>query len=599
MFRNKIFVKASLPSSNGLAHFRLLTLTLSLSPLSIDVETLCWKLSRRWRLACLPHSSQILILYQISQSQSLAGVVQEVTDAFPVSNVGDEEEVGTSSLVARAIECGLRCFMLENGWSCVGENSFVRSSFAVCEEGKHVYAVEVKVQSDTDDGFIFIVSPDVVQFSRHRVVGLLGTKQLQKFNGGEEVILEEYNIFTSCTTLPSLYEGHVMGLCKQQPVVDNFERLANYYTFKHGISLPSDYFIFVRFTCGGSNGQWFPSNFVLQGSGFAPTPLRIRSSKAVEALESFLNILEAWNFFDQGFLKLRFQELSSLAIGTALPLWQKATSKMRNGMVGYDDILQEPENFGKMPKEMLLALDFRTPKPPMGSTSLSMSLEFAEMHKKATTSSLKALGNTINSVYGGFSIDSITTNRPLSRKPSKRSKHSEHRMSMSVNRSNLNEDEHTSEVHRKDQNQLEALEGNLFQKEEKLLEPNTEASRKLEKDEDFHVSSCPVGAEIHNKENITEGSKKMRTKQSTDQSDITFKVLNCYKKGKLQSLTVAEMKCFLASKKLKLLISVPSAVWKIIGPIPRFKGFMLPHALVLLTVDQLIQEDVEFIYRTT
>ncbi|KAH7679508.1 DNA helicase protein [Dioscorea alata] len=44
----------------------------------------------------------------------------------------------------------------------------------------------------------------------------------------------------------------------------------------------------------------------------------------------------------------------------------------------------------------------------------------------------------------------------------------------------------------------------------------------------------------------------MKGKQSSEQSDISYKVLNCYKKGELHSLTVAEMKCFLASKKMKV-----------------------------------------------
>ncbi|KAM0948922.1 hypothetical protein DsansV1_C06g0064801 [Dioscorea sansibarensis] len=317
MFRNKIMVRASSPLFNGFSPFRLLTLSLSSSfpPLSIDVETLCWKLSRRYRLACLLYSSQILIVYRPSQSQSVAGVLRELTDAFPVSNVGDEEVGTSSSMVTRAIECGLRCAMLENGWSCVGENSFVCSSFNACEEGKHVYAVNVNIQSETDDDYIFIVSPDILHFSRHKVSSLVGSKLLQKFNDGEEVILEEYNFSTSCTTLPSLHEGYVMGLSKQQPLTENFERFADYCTNKHGLSLASDFFIFVWLSSGGSNGQWLPSTFVLQGSGLAPTPQRVRSSLAIMALESFMNILGAWNFFDQGFLRLSLKQTKDYLIG--------------------------------------------------------------------------------------------------------------------------------------------------------------------------------------------------------------------------------------------------------------------------------------------
>ncbi|XP_039127929.1 uncharacterized protein LOC120264005 isoform X3 [Dioscorea cayenensis subsp. rotundata] len=687
-------VRASSSLSNGFSPFHLLTLSLSSSPpLSIDVETLCWKLSRRYRVACLPYSSQILIVYQLSQSHSVAGVVRELTDAFPASNVVDKEEVGiSSSIVTRAIECGLRCAMLENGWSCVGENSFVCSSFDASEEGKHVCAVNVNIQPETDDDYIFIVSPDVIRFSRHKVSSLVGSKLLQKFNDGEEVILEEYNFSTSCTTLPSLHEGYVMGLSKQQPLAENFERFADYCTNKHGLSLASDFFIFVWLTCGGSNGQWLPSTFVLQGSGLAPTPQRIRSSMAIMALESFMNILGAWNFFDQGFLRLSLKESSSLAVGNMLPIWQKATSNIKNDMAENGDILNDQENLIKLARDMFLALDFHTPKPPMGSApgsmaleftelyekattsstnvqgnttkcvhggipnpptgsmslgmlpkfierhkkaatlntkvgntincvhcdnpkpslgstslnialeftethikaitssnkvlgntikcaqivmpkppsesaSLSMGLEFAEMHNKTTTSSTKVLGSAIKCVHGGTSILSTTLDTPVLGKGFK-SDPSAHHMSALVNKSNIDKGKHTSEVHMKDQNQLEAPEGAVIWRAEKLLQPNTEASRKFKKAKDFYDSNCPLGAERvldkmtaskrildndeKNKENISEVSKKMKGKQPSEQSDISYKVLNCYKKGELHSLTVAEMKCFLASKKMKV-----------------------------------------------
>ncbi|KAH7679507.1 hypothetical protein IHE45_06G063400 [Dioscorea alata] len=308
MFRNKIMVRASSSLSNGFSPFHLLTLSLSSSsssfsslPLSIDVETLCWKLSRRYGVACLPYSSQILIVHQLYQSHSVAGVVRELIDAFPVFNVVDEEEVGiSSSIVTRAIECGLRCAMLENGWSCVGENSNVCSSFDAFEEGKHVYAVNVNIQSETDDDYIFIVSPDVLRFSRHKVSSLVGSKLLQKFNDGEEVILEEYNFSTSRTTIPSLHEGYVM----------------------------------------------------------------------------------AWNFFDQGFLRLSLKESSSLAVGNMLPIWQKATGNIKNDMAENGDILNDQENLRKLARDMFLALDFRTPKPPMGGAPCSMVLKFTELHEK-------------------------------------------------------------------------------------------------------------------------------------------------------------------------------------------------------------------------
>lgn len=34
---------------------------------------------------------------------------------------------------------------------------------------------------------------------------------MERFENKKEVILEESNFLTSCTTLPLLYEGHVIG----------------------------------------------------------------------------------------------------------------------------------------------------------------------------------------------------------------------------------------------------------------------------------------------------------------------------------------------------------------------------------------------------
>lgn len=49
----------------------------------------------------------------------------------------------SGSLVAKAVECGLRSLMLEHGWRCVGESIYVDSTFAASEERSDLSAVNV------------------------------------------------------------------------------------------------------------------------------------------------------------------------------------------------------------------------------------------------------------------------------------------------------------------------------------------------------------------------------------------------------------------------------------------------------------------------
>lgn len=51
--------------------------------------------------------------------------------------------VCSGSLVAKAVECGLRCLMLERGWSFVGESIYVESTFAASEERTDLCALNV------------------------------------------------------------------------------------------------------------------------------------------------------------------------------------------------------------------------------------------------------------------------------------------------------------------------------------------------------------------------------------------------------------------------------------------------------------------------
>nr|CAD1837473.1 unnamed protein product [Ananas comosus var. bracteatus] len=339
MFRNKILIRASPSSSSNLF---LLPLSLSLSAplppptLSLDLETLCWKLSRQWRLACLLQRSHILLLYQRAQSDAVARVVAELAEALPSIEVGEEEEVKSESLIAKAVECGLRSIMLDQKWTCVGNNFFVESTFSCSEE--------------------------------------------RRFN-------------------------------KVAPSGESIDKLMALWSFKHGLRLASDHFIAVQLAYGcGKNMQWLPSSFVLRGSGFAPATQTIRSTKAMNALESFMKVLDAWDFFSQDFLIVK--ELLSvgnaISNGTKLSTWEKATCNLAY-CTGKSNNSNDSRVFthtsvaskvsclalGKfmknsvIPSFMLLSsvlycssyllLDFHTPRPALVNATCDKSVELTEI----------------------------------------------------------------------------------------------------------------------------------------------------------------------------------------------------------------------------
>ncbi|ONK65425.1 uncharacterized protein A4U43_C07F36960 [Asparagus officinalis] len=371
MFRNKILVRASPPPSSS---FSLLPLSLPIAgdrspPLSnsIDLQTLCCRLSRTWRLACFLHAGDIFVVYQRSQCESAARVVDELVRSIPGIEVGLEEEVRSSSLIAKAVEWWLRSIMFDNSWSCVGENCFIQSSFACSEERRHLCSINVTVQAETDDGLLFLVSPDVLWFKRHKLSDLASSQVLGKFENGEAVVLEEYGFSTSCKVLPSLYEGHVIGLSKLLPAGETVNRFEEFSLFKHGLDLPSNYFFNIQIRNGSHiNRQWYPSAFALQVSGLAPAPQTVRTSKALQALEFFVNLIGDWDFFGQGLLKVK--EVSSLVTSTLLPAWKTATSNLKDATMG-----ERISYTGEVTRQqdtnldlLQLSLDFHTPKPAFG-----------------------------------------------------------------------------------------------------------------------------------------------------------------------------------------------------------------------------------------
>ncbi|RWR77123.1 putative DNA binding protein [Cinnamomum micranthum f. kanehirae] len=364
--KNKILVRVQPPFSPCSA-FSLHQLTLSQShshpfpfPLSCKLHSLCWKLSRKWRLACFSDSFDIYIVHHKSQSDSAAQVVKKIKEALPVTDVfvGDGEVI-SGSLISKAVDCSLRSLLLEKNWKCVGDGYIVNSSFSRGEEKSHVYALDVTIQVDTDDCFVALVSPDVVRFSRHKIMDLLGSERQQRFNIGEEVFVDNYGFVTSCLVLPSLHEGHVIGLSRCLPAVENLEHMEELWTSKVFLNSVS----VTTLSCTSR----FPSAFVLQGSGLNPVPQTNRASNAILALESFMAAIEAWDFFDGGLLK--FKDVCRLGISSDLPSWTKAlNNNEEHFLTAVNNPCMQKSIEGKVHSlgSLLSALDFRIPKPASG-----------------------------------------------------------------------------------------------------------------------------------------------------------------------------------------------------------------------------------------
>lgn len=291
-------------------------------------------------------------------------MVSEIAAAFPGASVGDEEElVCSGSLVAKAVECGLRSLMLEHGWRCVGESIYVDSTFAASEERSDLCAVNVEVTFGRNDYFEFVVSPDAFRFTTHKISDVASSSMMETFQHSKEVILEGCNFQTACTILPTLHKGHVTGFGKIPPSGQCLDKFVVFCSLKHGLEPNCSYHTAVKLTSGASlDKQWLPSSLVLQGSGLQPAPKSFRASKALSALRSFIELLKAWNFFGQNQLVIKEQLLLNRT--ETQPTWDKAISNLtlHNGRTDNSEVLNSTHtNF--MVIDQLLTLDFRTPKP--------------------------------------------------------------------------------------------------------------------------------------------------------------------------------------------------------------------------------------------
>ncbi|XP_044444709.1 uncharacterized protein [Triticum aestivum] len=373
MFLNQVLVRAVPVTSSSAPSppFLLRQVSFSAAVPSLDLDILCCRLSRRHRLACLPQSpADALVVYQRCQSHAAAEVASEIAAAFTGASVGEEEEVVCSgSLVAKAVECGLRCLMLERGWSFVGESIYVQSTFAVIEERTDLCALNVEVRSGLNDDYEFVVSPDAFRFTALKISDVASSSVIETFQQIKEVSLDGCNLQTACAILPTLQEGHVIGFSELPPsgqILDSFTELCS---VKHGVETNYSYHAAVKLTRGAScEKQWLPSPFVLQGPGLQPSPKSVRASKAMSSMRSFIESLKAWNCFGQSQLVIKEQLVVNCT--ATLPTWDKATSKLAMHTArteNSEDLrLVHPSS---VTKDQSLALDFRTPKPAVFSSS--------------------------------------------------------------------------------------------------------------------------------------------------------------------------------------------------------------------------------------
>ncbi|XP_042385306.1 uncharacterized protein LOC121976942 [Zingiber officinale] len=577
MFRNTVVLRTH-PPSNLSSPFLLRQLSLLRRPdpsptpssLAVDVEILCWKICRRWRLACFLQPPDVFLIYQRAQYESVDRALEELLRAMPDFTIGLEEEVASAALVAKAVEIWLRILMMEHKWTCVGDCTFVDSTFAGTEERSNVCALNLRVQPEMGDDLVFLVSPEVVRFNRCKVTDLVNSKAWERFVNGVQVLLEDCDLLRACTIIPSLYQAYIIGVCKLLPDNESFEKLTCLWSLKHGLELKSDYFICVQLRHGSHPNKWFPSAYILQDPVFSPALNSIRSLKALDALESFVKLIEAWNFFSLGQLKVK--EVSTLGTGTNIPSWIKATNHLACHILKKDTSYSE--EFVKkylICRDLKSSLDFHTPKPSICGTR---ELQHKYVQKNSTVICRSSLGtrkdytgnignicSTTDSVPAAVmkvppsaSIDSaVTPEKPRQPTFGKRKMVKVQKgiiSSSQMTHSFLAEEKHISAGSgvSKDPPQRSKQLGN---KKEKTIVPGTKSLEKSGKEVAVEISQKKARNNEKKKDNLAEDSKT-RPKQCTDQSAISEKVANCYIRGELQSLTVADLKCFLAFKRAKV-----------------------------------------------
>ncbi|KAK1307591.1 hypothetical protein QJS10_CPA09g00370 [Acorus calamus] len=515
MFKNKILVRSDAPPSTT-SSFHLRQLTLSTPspfppPLSLHIDSLCWSLSRRHRLSCLSQSHHIYVIYLVlprphhhplvwcsvvsnlsflslvlqgNQSTSAAEVVEEIVGTLSISHVGEEEEVECGSVIAKAIECGLRCVFLEREWRCVCDGYFVDSCFSRDEEKKHLLAF-------------------------HLLEDMLSLKLRQQFDCGEEVVVDCDSFLTSCSILPSLVDGHVIGVSKSPPSGKHFDRLEELWSFKD----------ICRIGIGLDLPLW---------------------QKATDNIPSLKNKLDAQESTNDIFSALR-RMLSDQDFRTPKPA---------SGLLFVNKKLEQDQiHGGSLSPTMELLGDSDQVSQKVVSTDACMKYRPVFKDRK--------------SVKGGFRIPRSGSEQVLAHKfPEQNGRQGNSKPTSNGTEGDSCESlqnvvsvDASATDHFKPSFMGSKSSGKFIHSDCKVKETLPLVSN----DKGSHRSnSVSKGKPSTEKQASGKASEKKenapnkRAKQHVDPSDITTKVNDYYKRSQLGSLTVPELKCFLVTKKAKV-----------------------------------------------
>ncbi|XP_049936193.1 uncharacterized protein LOC116263421 isoform X2 [Nymphaea colorata] len=577
MFRKKLLLHAATPFPLHNT-FIDLQLTLHCEPhpprsLFLEIETLCWRVSREFRVACVAEDDKIHIVYQRSQSEAVSKAVIEFRRTLRVvSQVETEEEVKLSSFVNRVIECSLRSMLLNANWRCLDDGFSFFSSFSSNEEKTDIYAIQVTAKISPDNDVTFVVSPDLVNFTRHKVMDLIGTGLLQ-IESNKEVSIDKEDFVTACTVLPTLTHGHVIGLSRSPPgeIVLDYEELLLH---KYGLGLAVEHFLKVKFTQGGfTKDQWLPSIMVLQGSGLMPVPQTVRASKSISVLEFFIKSLEEWNFFDGGYLKIK--AACQLGECSDRSLWTKASSSFSlthvTGIAGGDSCM----GVGCGVSALFTASDFRTPRPP-GAFLSDETFNFIQKKKECA--------GVLDDSHGSFAKE-----KPNFRPVFVRHKQIIDRLHLSAEKVTSLLSAGRSESQSYLQKLTKAVNIPLDKHDSSKFTANTGWSPRItmpnsQEKESFkptseeevaptttlmckNTSTCDTadgatqnkalgGILSYKKNKIRSGEEqpvyKKRACTQLENADMTSRVVEQYMRHQLESLTVSELKSFLSAKNAKV-----------------------------------------------
>nr|AAL86498.1 putative DNA binding protein [Oryza sativa Japonica Group] len=601
MFRNKVLVRARAVPSAPPPPFILRQLSFPAAVPALDLDILCCRLSRRHRLACLPQPpSDVLVVYQRCQSCAAAEAVSGIAEAFEGAAVGEEEEVVCSgSLVAKAVECDLRSLMLEHGWRCLGESVYVLSTFADTKERTDQCTVNVEVKLGRNDDIEFAVSPDALRFTTPKFSDFVSSDEMETFENGKEVILDYCNFRTACTTLPTLQEGHVIeevvdrnsptfscvllavflrrsappdsgasvedfyfplitGFSKTLPTGQCLDKFMQLCSLKHDLEADYSHYAAVRFGYESSHEIWLPCSFVLQGSGLQPAPKSSRASRAMCALQSFMGLLNAWNFFGQNQLVIKEQLL--LNSTATLPTWDKAMSSARTN--NSEDLRLVHTNILTNDQSLALAqVALLKPSFSRGKSEQGHKRKHSSEHSDADNSDKLRHTSLTNSTLVTFPKASYLNPVSLSN------------ASLSKRAETLSDPCRFLEVIKES---MQSLWIEIVKKYQKLGFCSTKSikdcipqvpdetraipgvkndmlSTKVvdnQKDELMKKATKAKGRRVVNSTELT--SMNSKTNSDVLNDDIVRKVTDHQKRGELRLLTVADLKCFLSARKVKV-----------------------------------------------